>query len=249
MIDLSQSLQVAKSAALLAGEFLLKSKESDLTILSNKGRDLKLQLDIDTENIIKDYISAHSNYSILGEETGITGGLDEYFWVVDPLDGTSNFLRGIPISCVSIALMHKLEPILGVIYDFNHNELYFGHKESKAFLNDHEIHVSLLSLKHESTLVTGIPAKTNYSDDEFNQLISTFQSWKKIRMIGSAAMAAVYVAAGKAERYQEKGIFLWDIAAGAAIVNSAGGKVSITNLQSDYRVDAKFSNNQIEGID
>jgi myo-inositol-1(or 4)-monophosphatase len=66
-------------------------------------------------------------------------------------------------------------------------------------------------------------------------------------MIGSAAMAAVYVAAGKAERYQEKGIFLWDIAAGAAIVNSAGGKVSITNLQSDYRVDAKFSNNQIEG--
>jgi myo-inositol-1(or 4)-monophosphatase len=186
MIDLSQSLQVAKSAALLAGEFLLKSKESDLTILSNKGRDLKLQLDIDTENIIKDYISAHSNYSILGEETGITGGLDEYFWVVDPLDGTSNFLRGIPISCVSIALMHKLEPILGVIYDFNHNELYFGHKESKAFINDREVRVSLLSLKKESTLVTGIPAKTHYSNDEFNQLISTFQSWKKIRMIGSA---------------------------------------------------------------
>jgi myo-inositol-1(or 4)-monophosphatase len=214
--------------------------------LSNKGRDLKLQLDIDTENIIKDYISAHSNYSILGEETGITGGLDEYFWVVDPLDGTSNFLRGIPISCVSIALMHKLEPILGVIYDFNHNELYFGHKESKAFINDREVRVSLLSLKHESTLVTGIPAKNNYSDDEFNQLISTFQSWKKIRMIGSAAMAAVYVAAGKAERYQEKGIFLWDIAAGAAIVIAAGGKVSIKNLQSDYRVDAKFSNNQLE---
>ena len=246
MIDLSQSLQIAKSAALLAGEFLLKSQESDLNILLNEGRDLKLQLDIDTENIIKDYISAHSNYSILGEETGITDELDEYFWVVDPLDGTSNFLRGIPISCVSIALMHKLEPILGVIYDFNHNELCFGHKGSKAFINDHEIQVSLLSLKHESTLVTGIPAKTNYSDDEFNQLISTFQSWKKIRMIGSAAMAAVYVAAGKAERYQEKGIFLWDIAAGAAIVIAAGGKISITNLQSDYRLDAKFSNNQIE---
>ena len=246
MIDFHQSLQIAKSAALLAGEFLLKSQGTDLKILLNQGRDLKLQLDIETENIIKDYISAHSNYSILGEETGPSDKLDECFWVIDPLDGTSNFLRGIPISCVSIALMHELKPVLGVIYDFNHEDLYFGHKESKAFVNDQEIQVSSLSLKSESTLVTGIPAKTNYSDDEFTQLISTFQTWKKIRMIGSAAMAAVYVAAGKAETYQENGIFLWDIAAGAAIVNAAGGIVSISNLQPDYRVNAKFSNNQIE---
>ena len=119
-------------------------------------------------------------------------------------------------------------------------------EESKALVNNQEIQVSSLSSKNESTLLTGIPAKINYSDDEFNQLISTFQSWKKIRMIGSAAMAAVYVAAGKAETYQEKGIFLWDIAAGAAIVNAAGGIALITNLQPDYRVDAKFSNNQIE---
>ncbi len=246
MIDFHQSLQIAKSAALLAGEFLLKSHGTDLKILLNQGRDLKLQLDIDAENIIKDYISAHSNYSLLGEETGPSDKLGEYFWVIDPLDGTSNFLRGIPISCVSIALMHELKPVLGVIYDFNHEDLYFGHKESKAFVNDQEIWVSSLSLKSESTLVTGIPAKTNYSDDEFNQLISTFQAWKKIRMIGSAAMAAVYVAAGKAETYQENGIFLWDIAAGAAIVNAAGGIASISNLQPDYRVNARFSNNQIE---
>ena len=246
MIDFYHSLQIAKSAALLAGEFLLKSQGTDLKILLNQGRDLKLQLDIDTENIIKDYISAHSNYSILGEETGTSDKLDECFWVIDPLDGTSNFLRGIPISCVSIALMHDLKPVLGVIYDFNHEDLYFGHMESKAFMNDQEIQVSSLSLKNESTLVTGIPAKTNYSDNEFNRLISTFQAWKKIRMIGSAAMAAVYVAAGKAETYQENEIFIWDIAAGAAIVTAAGGIASISNLQPDYRVDAKFSNNQIE---
>ena len=246
MIDFNHSLEIAKSAALLAGEFILKSKETNLKILLNEARDLKLQLDLDAENIIKDYISAHSDYSILGEETGLTDKLEEHYWVIDPLDGTSNFLRGIPISCVSIALMHDLNPILGVIYDFNHEDLYFGHNESKAFINNQEIQVSSLSLKNESTLVTGIPAKTNYSDDEFNRLISTFQSWKKIRMIGSAAMAAVYVAAGKAETYQENGIFLWDIAAGAAIVNAAGGIVLINNLQSDYRVDAKFSNNHIE---
>ena len=246
MIDLHQSLDIAQSAALLAGEFLLKSNSTDLKVLLNDGRDLKLQLDIDVENIIKDYISAHSDYSILGEETGLTDKLEEYYWVIDPLDGTSNFLRDIPISCVSIALMHDLNPILGVIYDFNHEDLYFGHNESKAFINNKEMQVSSLSLKNESTLVTGIPAKTNYSDDEFHRLISTFQSWKKIRMIGAAAMAAVYVAAGKAETYQENGIFLWDIAAGAAIVNAAGGIALINNLQSDYRVDAKFSNNHIK---
>ena len=246
MTEFDSWLNIAKSAALTAGNFLKKSQGTDLKILLNQDRDLKLQLDIDTENIIKDFISTHSNYSILGEETGPSNKLEEYFWVIDPLDGTSNFLRGIPISCVSIALMHKLEPVLGVIYDFNHDDLYFGHQESKAFINDQEIQVSSLSSKNESTLVTGIPAKTNYSDEEFNQLISTFQAWKKIRMIGSAAMAAAYVAAGKAETYQENGIFLWDIAAGAAIVSAAGGIASISNLQSDYRVDAKFSNIQIE---
>ena len=246
MTEFDSWLNIAKSAALTAGNFLKKSQGTDLKILLNQDRDLKLQLDIDTENIIKDFISTHSNYSILGEETGPSDTLEEYFWVIDPLDGTSNFLRGIPISCVSIALMHKLEPVLGVIYDFNHDDLYFGHKGSQAYINDQEIQVSSLSLKNESTLVTGIPAKTNYSDEEFNQLISTFQAWKKIRMIGSAAMAAAYVAAGKAETYQENGIFLWDIAAGAAIVSAAGGIASITNLQSDFRVDAQFSNNHIE---
>ena len=101
------------------------------------------------------------------------------------------------------------------------------------------------SQKSQSTLVTGIPAKTNYSDDEFKDMIDDFQHWKKVRMIGSAAMASIYVAAGKAETYKENGIFLWDIAAGAAIVNAAGGVASITNIQTDYRVDAKFTNQHL----
>lgn len=246
MLDLDSCLKTAKSAALLAGDFLLKAQGKDLEVLSNTGRDLKLQLDIDTEEIIKKHISSESTFSILGEETGLTAKLEEFYWVIDPLDGTSNFLREIPISCVSIALMHDIKPVLGVIYDFNHQELYYGHQESKAFMNDQEIKVSSLSVKNESTLVTGIPAKANYSDDEFAKMISDFQAWKKIRMIGSAAMAAAYVAAGKAETYKENEIFLWDVAAGAAIVQAAGGKVSLENLQSDYRVDAKFSNQKID---
>ena len=112
-------------------------------------------------------------------------------------------------------------------------------------MNDAQLSVSSISLQSDATFVTGIPAKQNYSDQEFKNMISDFQAWKKIRMIGSAAMAAVYVASGKADAYSENRIFLWDIAAGAAIVKAAGGKVSIQNLTSDFRVDAKFTNNNI----
>ena len=245
MLELDSWLALAKSAALEAGKYLLINQGKELNILHDAGRDIKLQLDIDTENIIKKIISSQSEFSILGEETGFTDDVGEFYWVVDPLDGTSNFLRDIPISCVSIALMQNLTPILGVIYDFNHDDLYFGHQNSKAFLNQEQISVSDYSEKSQSTLVTGIPAKTNYSDDEFKNMIDDFQHWKKVRMIGSAAMAAIYVAAGKAETYKENGIFLWDIAAGAAIVNAAGGIASITNIQADHRVDAKFTNQHL----
>ena len=246
MLDLDSCLQIAKSAALLAGDYLKEQQAKNLKILSNKARDLKLQIDIDAEEIIKEHITQKSSLPILAEESGMSGQRDGFFWVVDPLDGTSNFLRNIPISCVSISLMQGLTPALGAIFDFNNSDLYCAHKESKAYVNDMEISVSSLSLKKESTLVTGIPAKDNYSDVEFKNMISDFQSWKKIRMIGSAAMASVYVASGKAEAYKENGIFLWDIAAGAAIVEAAGGKISISNLQPDFRVDANFTNKNIE---
>jgi len=246
MPDLDSCLQIAKSAALLAGDYLKEQQTKNLKILSNNARDLKLQIDIDAEEIIKEHINQKSSLPILAEESGKSGDLDEFFWVVDPLDGTSNFLNNIPISCVSISLMQGLTPVLGAIFDFNNSDLYYAHKESKAYVNNMEISVSSLNLKKESTLVTGIPARDNYSDQEFKDMISDFQSWKKIRMIGSAAMASVYVASGKAEAYKENGIFLWDIAAGAAIVQAAGGKISISNLQPDFRVDASFTNKNLE---
>jgi len=242
MLELDAWLEIAKSAALRGGKYLLKHQGKKLKILLNQGRDLKLQLDTDTEQLIKESLSSQSTFSILGEETGLSNNVGEFYWVVDPLDGTSNFLRDIPISCVSIALMQDVTPILGAIYDFNHDDLYYGHQESKAFVNQTEIKVSDHSEKSQSTLVTGIPAKTSYLDSEFKQMIRDFQQWKKVRMIGSAAMASIYVAAGKADTYKEDGIFLWDIAAGAAIVKAAGGVASITNMQADNRVDALFTN-------
>ena len=246
MIDLHSCLDSAKEAALNAGELLRSHIDQDKSILLNEGRDIKLELDIKAERLIIDLLTAKHSFSILGEETGFSGINSECYWVVDPLDGTSNYLRNIPIACVSIALMRDLDPLLGVIYDFNLDELYFGSLEQHAMMNESTISVSKFNKKDQATLVTGIPAKSKYTDDEFNEMISDFQMWKKIRMIGSAAMASVYVASGKAEIYKENGIFLWDIAAGAAITRAAGGKISIENMNAQFRVNAKFTNGLIE---
>jgi myo-inositol-1(or 4)-monophosphatase len=246
MLDLPNLLNVAKDAAVIAGNYLKESQNEDLQILLNSGRDVKLQIDQDTEELIKKEISARSDLPILGEESGYSEDLGDIFWVIDPLDGTSNYLRNIPISCVAIAVIHKLNPVVGVINDFNNNHLYYAHEGMPAYMNNKNLNVSLVKSKADGTLVTGIPAKTHYSNEEFHTMITEFQEWKKIRMIGSAAMASAYVAAGKADTYKENGIFLWDVAAGAAIVKSAGGNISISDIQDDFRVNAKFSNFIIE---
>ena len=94
--------------------------------------------------------------------------------------------------------------------------------------------------------MTGIPAKSSYSDDEFKLMIKLFQKWKKVRMIGSAAIANLYVAKGKADCYEEKGTFIWDVAAGAVIVHEAGGFASLSEFKSDFSVDAKFTNGKVD---
>jgi myo-inositol-1(or 4)-monophosphatase len=99
--------------------------------------------------------------------------------------------------------------------------------------------------KDSGILITGLPNKTDYSDKNLLMMIRDFQSWRKVRMIGSAAMASAYVASGKADVYKEKKTYIWDIAAGAAIVKAAGGNVSISNQNSDFQVDVFFSNGNI----
>ena len=142
MIDIDKSLEIAKDAALLAGKFLISANNDTQKILGDDGRDIKLQIDQDAENLITKYISTRSNLPILGEEFGHKGNLGSAFWVIDPLDGTSNYFRNIPICAVSIALMHNNEPILGVINDFFSENLYFASKEKGAFVNNKRINVS-----------------------------------------------------------------------------------------------------------
>tara|TARA_B100000886_G_C20316968_1_gene446383 strand:+ start:164 stop:916 length:753 start_codon:yes stop_codon:yes gene_type:complete len=246
--DISKDIILAKKAALKAGELLKNKKKEINEILNSNPKDTKLKADIESENLIKSIISSESTYPILAEESGKSSNdLGDVFWVIDPLDGTSNYNRDIPICCVSIGLVIEMKPILGIIYDFNNDHMYSGDKFSNiSKMNDISINVSQKSDKKESILITGLPHNTDYSDSSLNNMIKDMQDWQKIRMIGSAAIAACYIASGKAERYQETGIYLWDIVAGAAIVESAGGSAEILNKRENFQVDVIFSNSKVK---
>ena len=246
-VNFDKEIEIAIKAAKSAGKFLNQDKNNlNLKIKSNP-KDTKLLADIKSEKLILDILNSESNYPVLAEETGKSSeNLGEIFWVVDPLDGTANYNRNIPICCVSIGLVKNMKPLIGVIFDFNNDDIFIGDNINKlARLNNKDIKVSDIQNRTDGVLITGLPFNTDYSDNALKKLISDMQTWKKVRMIGSAAMASCYVASGKAELYQEKGIYLWDIMAGAAIVESAGGKAEINNINETFQVDVIFSNSKI----
>ena len=239
-------LAIAKKSAIEAGSLLLRNKKTLNQEILSTNKDIKLKADILAEKVIKTIIEKESDYPILAEESGFSSNIQSStFWVVDPLDGTANYARNIPICCVSIALISDLKPILGVIYDFINNDLYEGSVHTKALLNNKEISVSKVKNSSEGILITGLPNNTDYSDSALLKMVKDFQNWRKVRMIGSAAMASMYVASGKADLYTEKKTYLWDIAAGAAILNAAGGETSIVNQNENFQVDVHFSNSHL----
>jgi myo-inositol-1(or 4)-monophosphatase len=247
MHDYKKELDTAKKAATKAGHILLSNKSNLNKILSSTKKDIKLQADISAETVIKDIIKSQSNLPILAEESGLSSEkISSTFWVVDPLDGTANYSRNIPICCVSIGLISNLKPVLGVIYDFHNDDLYEGSIDTNALLNNNEISVSKVENFHDGVLLTGLPNNTDYSDSALLKMVKDFQNWRKVRMIGSAAMASAYIASGKADLYTEKKTYLWDIAAGAAIVNAAGGEASIVNQNENFQVDVYFSNSHLK---
>jgi myo-inositol-1(or 4)-monophosphatase len=244
--NLLEYREIAREAALEASKYLSNNKQDDLVITSNTKKDIKINADIESENIIKEIISKHSQIPILGEETGMSSDdTPSTFWVIDPLDGTINYLKNIPLSCVAIGLIDKNRPVLGTIIDLANNNIYEGSIDDEATLNNKKISVSSSCSIEESILMTGLPSKTDFSDEAIVKMVKDFQKWKKVRMIGSAALASAYVSSGKIDCYKESGTNLWDVAAGAAIVNAAGGKAEIISINDDYKVDVIFSNNKL----
>ena len=245
-IDIKKEIITAKKAAIKAGNILLNKKKDLKNIISSSDKDIKLTADLEAEKIIKEILQSESDIPILAEESGLSAeALPKTFWVVDPLDGTANYSRDIPICCVSIALVSEMIPLLGIVYDFYNDCLYEGSVTTKAVCNEMVIEVSNISDPAEGIFITGLPNNTDYSDEALKRMIKEFQRWRKIRMIGSAAIASVYIASGKADAYSETKTYLWDVAAGAALVNAAGGRAVIKNQNDKFQVDVLFTNSSL----
>ena len=228
-MNLNKLKDLAVDAAKKAGLFLIENKVKEKKILSEDGRDIKLILDQETEKIIRSSLAA-SNIEIMGEEFGGVKKEGKY-WVVDPIDGTANYFRGLDECCVSIALMQGNKALIGVIYNFNNNQMYEAIKDHGAFLNDKKISVSDIALKSKASITTGFPAsETVESSINF---LEDLKGWKKVRMFGSAALSCSYVASGKCDYYAEKGIYLWDFAAGICLVEEAGGNINYSLIDKD----------------
>ncbi len=174
---------------------------------------------------------ARPNYSFLMEESGEIAGSDSSnCWIIDPLDGTTNFLHGLPHFAISIGLQRDNEPYAGVVYAPVHDEMFWAEKGQGAHLNDRRIRVSARNNLDESLLATGIPFKGARDNPQFlKQLESVMAVTSGVRRIGSAALDLAYVAAGRYEGFWETGLSPWDMAAGIVLVREAGGYVTEIN--------------------
>ena len=234
-------LNIAIRAAHHAGDFIIRkiNKLPDLKVEVKALNDYVSDVDRQAEAlIIEDLLKSFPGHAILAEESGAIEGKEDYRWIIDPLDGTTNYLHGFPHSAVSIACEHKGRLTHGVIYDPFKQELFAASRGAGATLNNRRIRVGTLKTTQGALLATGFPFKHPEQLDEFLRLFSAFFSKATdIRRAGSAALDLAYVAAGRLDGYWESGLNSWDLAAGALIVREAGG------LVTDYKGDANFLDN------
>ncbi|HEY0213593.1 MAG TPA: inositol monophosphatase family protein [Paenirhodobacter sp.] len=226
----SANLNLMIKAARKAGRSLVKDfREVENLQVSSKGPgDFVSRADREAERLIKEELrAARPTYGWLGEETGEDAGEDPTRrWIVDPLDGTTNFLHGLPHWAVSIALEHKGEIVAGVVFDAAKDELYWAEKGLGAFMNETRLRVSGRKRMIESIFATGVPFGGKPTlPATLQDLARLMPGCAGVRRFGAAALDLAYVAAGKYEGYWERGIKPWDIAAGILLVKEAGGFV------------------------
>lgn len=224
----SANLNVMIKAARKAGRSLVKDfQEVENLQVSRKGAgDFVSKADIAAEKILKEELmGARPTYGWLAEEGGETPGEDPTRrWIVDPLDGTTNFLHGLPHWAISIALEHKGKIVSGVIYDPAKDEMFFAEKGTGAWMNETRIRVSARHRLIESIFATGLPfAGRADLPETLQDLARLLPATAGVRRFGSAALDMAYVAAGRYEGFWERRLHAWDLAAGIIIVKEAGG--------------------------
>ncbi len=228
-IDLEELTEIAKKSASIGSE-IIKLNYKKIQNISSKGRegDLVTNVDLEVERKIKEYLLEKTpKITILAEETGKTNNSSEMMWCIDPLDGTTNYSHGYPFFGTSIGLVYRGLPILGAISVPYIDELYWGCLTKGSYCNDVLIKVSNPINLSESLLVTGF-AYDRFETDNNNyaEFCRLTHKTRGVRRGGAAAIDLAFVASGKVDGFWERGLQIWDIAAGAIIVYEAGGIIS-----------------------
>jgi myo-inositol-1(or 4)-monophosphatase len=227
----SANLNLMIKAARKAGRALVKDfREVENLQVSTKGPgDFVSRADREAERLIKeDLLGARPTYGWLGEETGETAGVDPTRrWIVDPLDGTTNFLHGMPHWAVSIALEHKGEIVAGVVFDAAKDEMFWAEKGAGSWMNDKRMRVSGRRQMQDAVFATGVPFGIKATlPATLRDLARLMPVCAGVRRWGAASLDLAYVAAGRYDGYWERELHAWDIAAGIIILREAGGMVA-----------------------
>jgi len=244
MNDISNYLDIAidvvRAGSSEFNQNILKYKKLE----ENFGKEVKLIADRELNSVMLQKLKKLSSFNILSEENDEKVlNQNDYNWILDPLDGSFNYLRGIPLYCISLGLWMGNEPILGVIYDLTEDDIYHGIIGENAYKNKIRISVSSVNISSDAVLCTGFPVNYSYSKDNIINFVNNVQNYKKIRLFGSAAMSLSFVACGRVDAYIEDDIMIWDVAAGIAIVKAAGGQVDFTNGRLNNSLIVRATNN------
>ena len=232
-------LNIAVKAARRAGSIINRAalEGGALEVKAKNKNDFVTQVDQAAERAIIGVIhAAYADHSILAEESGDTpGARAEYRWVIDPLDGTTNYIHGFPQYCVSIALEHRGVPTHAVVYDPGKNELFTASRGRGAFLDDRRMRVSKCTHLKDALVGTGFPYKeVSRLDLYMRQLRTMMTSSAGVRRAGAAALDLAYVAAGRLDAFWEMGLSRWDMAAGALLIQEAGGMAADLQGGADF---------------
>lgn len=230
-MKMDKYLKEAEEIAQRAGKMLRENINNPGEIFFKGAVDLVTDFDNRAQRMIFDHLSAcFPDHDFVGEEGLNKDRGREFRWIIDPLDGTTNYAHGFPIFCVSLALERKGEVVLGLVYDPMKGEMFSAVKKEGAFLNGKKIHVSSVDDLDKSLVATGFPYDLRESNinniDHFNNFLVRVQA---VRRCGSAAMDLCYVGCGRFDGFWELKLNPWDMAAGALIVKEAGGKISDFN--------------------
>jgi myo-inositol-1(or 4)-monophosphatase len=234
------TLTIAVKAARRAGNVISRgARDLDLLTVTSKGpKDFVSEVDREAERqIVETLLDAYPDHAILAEE-GTARGANanaENVWIIDPLDGTTNFLHGFPQYCVSIALAHKGQVTQAVIYDPCRNDLFTATRGRGAFLNDHRMRVSRRHHMRDCLIGTGFPFRDGSNLDTYLRMMKTMiEHTAGLRRPGAAALDLAYVAAGFYDGFWEVGLNPWDVAAGSLLVLEAGGLIGDLSGEGDY---------------